>query len=42
MSEADYMEDGADYLIDEDDHGCQRSTCDGCLAYDTCMLREED
>lgn len=33
MSEAEYMEDGADYL----EEGCQRQTCDGCLAYDYCM-----
>lgn len=29
MSEAEYMEDGADYL----EEGCQRQTCDGCMAY---------
>lgn len=28
MSEAEYMEDGADYF----EEGCQRQTCDGCLA----------
>lgn len=28
MSEAGYMEDGADYL----EEGCQRQTCDGCMA----------
>ena len=28
MSEAEYMEDGADYL----EEGCQRQTCDGCMA----------
>lgn len=41
MSEAEYMGDGSDYLIDEDDYECQRSTCDGCLVYNTCMIRED-
>lgn len=33
MSEAEYMEDGADYL----EEGCQRQTCDGCMAYNYCL-----
>ena len=33
MSEAEYMEDGADYL----EEGCKRQTCDGCMAYDYCL-----
>lgn len=42
MSEAEYLEDGSDYIMDDEDYGCKRATCDGCLAYDTCMIREED
>jgi hypothetical protein len=41
MSEAEYMEDGADYL----EEGCQRQTCDGCMAYNYCLisfLRKDD
>lgn len=37
MSEAEYMEDGADYL----EEGCQKQTCDGCLNYDYCIKRME-
>lgn len=33
MSEAEYMEDGEDYL----EEGCQRQTCEGCLNYNYCM-----
>ena len=35
MSEAEFMEDGTDYL----EEGCSRQTCDGCLAYDFCLER---
>lgn len=38
MSEAEYMEDGADYLKE----GCQRQTCDGCMAYNYCLIKEQD
>ena len=38
MCEAKYMEDGADYL----EEGCQRQTCDGCLAYNYCLMREQE
>lgn len=37
-SEAEYMEDGADYL----EEGCQRQTCDGCMAYNYCLIKEQD
>ena len=37
MSEAEFMEDGADYL----EEGCQRQTCDRCLNYDYCIERTE-
>lgn len=37
-SEAEYMEDGADYL----EEGCQRQTCDGCMAYNYCRIKEQD
>lgn len=38
MGEAEYMEDGADYL----EEGCQRHTCDGCMAYDYCMIKGQE
>lgn len=38
MSEAEYMEDGADYF----EEGCQRQTCDGCLAYNYCLIKEQE
>lgn len=38
MSEAEYMEDGADYL----EEGCQRQTCDGCIAYNYCLIKEQE
>ena len=38
MSEAEYMEDGADYL----EEGCQRQTCDGCMAYNYCLIKEQE
>lgn len=38
MSEAEYMEDGADYL----EEGCQRQTCDGCMAYNYCMIKGQE
>lgn len=38
MSEAEYMEDGSDYL----EEGCQRQTCDGCMAYNYCLIREQE
>jgi len=38
MSEAEYMEDGADYLKE----GCQRQTCDGCMAYNYCLIKEQE
>lgn len=38
MSEAEYMEDGANYL----EVGCQRQTCDGCDVYLYCTIREPD
>lgn len=36
--EAEYMEDGADYL----EEGCQRQTCDGCVAYNYCLIKEQE
>ncbi len=36
MSEADCMDDGEDYLKE----GCQRQTCDGCMAYNYCLIKE--
>ena len=36
MSEAEFMEDEEDYL----EEGCQRQTCEGCLAYDYCIEME--
>jgi hypothetical protein len=38
MSEAEYMEDGADYL----EEGCQRQTCDGCMAYNYCLIKKQE
>ena len=38
MSEAEYMEDGADYL----EEGCQRQTCEGCMAYNYCLIKEQE
>lgn len=39
MGDESYMlEDGEDYLKD----GCQRTTCDGCLAYDYCIERGKE
>nr|DAH45615.1 MAG TPA: hypothetical protein [Caudoviricetes sp.] len=35
MSEAEYMEDRADYLE-------QRQTCDGCMAYNYCLIKEQE
>lgn len=38
MSEAEYMEDGEDYL----EEGCQRQTCDGCMACNYCLIKEQE
>lgn len=38
MSEAEYMENGADYL----EEGCQRQTCDGYMAYNYYLIREQE
>lgn len=32
------MEDGADYL----EEGCQRQTCNGCMAYNYCLIKEQE
>lgn len=34
----EYMEDGADYL----EEGCQRQTCDGCMACNYCLIKEQE
>ena len=36
MSEAEYMEDGADYL----EVGCQRQTCDDCPDCEYCIEKD--
>lgn len=38
MSEAEFMEDGSGYYDNEEDVGCKRQTCDGCLCMDWCPL----
>lgn len=44
MSEAEFMEDGSEYCNiysqdDEDENvGCTRQTCDGCLCTNWCPL----
>lgn len=38
MSEAEFMEDGAEYCDNEEDTGCKRQSCDGCLCTDWCPL----
>lgn len=37
MSEAEYMDDGADYLEED----CQGQSCDDCSAYDYCDIKED-
>ena len=38
MSEAEYIEDGVVFLV----VGCQRQTCDGCMAYNYCLIKKQE